>query len=59
MTKSEMIEYVCDSYVTDEDWKNLVLKDYGSFDNFAKSISKDEAVEMYHYCKQLEGSEVI
>ena len=54
MTKLEMVEYVRDSYVTDEDWKKLVLKDYGSFDNFAKSISKDEAVEMYQYCKQLE-----
>ena len=48
MTKLEMVEYVRDSYVTDEDWKKLVLKD------FAKSISKDEAVEMYQYCKQLE-----
>ena len=56
MKKIEMIEYVRDSYVTDEDWKNLIIKEYGTFENFAKSISKDEAKEMYEQCKDLENS---
>lgn len=47
MTKLEMLREIYDDYRTDNWWKRMIIKEYGSLEKYAKSMRLYEVKDMY------------